>query len=230
MARANTHNERVWVYRLETDNGLVSITDGHGASDTAGLVGKDPWTIMWDDDIGFGPQIAAFDLCGKDGRGARARPAGQQAAGTVAPFRGGTSDMAPEDWVKEAEESLRRGYTSFKMKARPWRDIIAQIDAVSEVVPARLPVRRGLQRFPPHPGEGGTDSVSARPAGERGHVRKSFLPAERPQGRTDAPGTHPEAHRGTLRRRRLADGGQRRVRDRRWAPRVRCGRGSWRPR
>ena len=135
MARANTHNERVWVYRLETDNGLVSVTDGHGPSDTAGLIGRDPWSIMWDDDIGFGPQIAAFDLCGKDA-GVPVHALLGNKLRDRCPLSWWDIDMAPEDWVKEAEESLRRGYTSFKMKARPWRDIIAQIDAVSEVVPA----------------------------------------------------------------------------------------------
>ena len=43
--------------------------------------------------------------------------------------------MPAADWAAEAKESLKRGYTTFKMKARPWRDIIAQTDAVAKVVP-----------------------------------------------------------------------------------------------
>ena len=43
--------------------------------------------------------------------------------------------MPPEDWVKEAEESVKRGYTSIKLKARPWRDIFEQVEAVGKVVP-----------------------------------------------------------------------------------------------
>ena len=43
--------------------------------------------------------------------------------------------MPPGDWTKEAKASLKRGYTTFKMKARPWRDIHEQIATVGEVVP-----------------------------------------------------------------------------------------------
>jgi L-alanine-DL-glutamate epimerase-like enolase superfamily enzyme len=43
--------------------------------------------------------------------------------------------MPPQDWAAEARESLKRGYTSFKMKARPWRDIVQQIETVGKVVP-----------------------------------------------------------------------------------------------
>ena len=135
MARANTHNERVWVYRLETDNGLVSITDGHGASDTEGLIGKNPWSLLWNDDIGFGPQVAVFDLCGQDA-GVPIHVLLGNKLRDRCPLSWWDIDMSPENWVKEAKESLKRGYTSFKMKARPWWDILEQIDTVSEVVPA----------------------------------------------------------------------------------------------
>ena len=134
MARANTHNERVWIYQLETDNGLVSITDGHAPADTASLIGKDPWALIWNDDIGFGPQIAAFDLCGKEA-GVPVHALLGKKLRDRCPISWWDIDMSPEDWVKEAKESIARGYTCFKMKARPWRDIVAQIDAVSEVVP-----------------------------------------------------------------------------------------------
>lgn len=135
MARANTHNERVWVYRLETDNGMVSITDGHGASDTEGLIGKNPWSLLWNDDIGFGPQVAVFDLCGQDA-GVPIHVLLGNKLRDRCPLSWWDIDMSPENWVKEAKESLKRGYTSFKMKARPWWDILEQIDTVSEVVPA----------------------------------------------------------------------------------------------
>lgn len=135
MARANTHNERVWVFRLETDNGLVSITDGHGHSTLDGLIGKNPWSLLWNDDIGFGPQVAVFDLCGQDAGVPIHALLGNKLRDRC-PLSWWDIDMAPENWIKEAKESLKRGYTSFKMKARPWWDIIGQIDAVSEVVPS----------------------------------------------------------------------------------------------
>ena len=43
--------------------------------------------------------------------------------------------MSPADWTLEAKESISRGYTCFKMKARPWWDIVEQVETVSEVVP-----------------------------------------------------------------------------------------------
>lgn len=135
MHRANTHSERVHVYRLEADNGLVGYGDAVAPPNAVdGLVGQDPWRVFRDDRIGMGPQIALLDLVGK-------------AAGTPIHSLIGTKirdrcplswwdiDMPPEDWAKEARESLKRGYTSFKMKARPWRDIHRQIQTVGEVVP-----------------------------------------------------------------------------------------------
>ena len=135
MHRASTHSERVNFYRLETDNGLVGYGDNVGiASPVDNLVGQDPWRIFRDDSIGMGPQIAALDLAGKDAGipvhcliGAKVRDR--------CPISWGGIDMPPEDWSKEAEESVKRGYTCFKMKARPWRDIHDQIETVGKVVP-----------------------------------------------------------------------------------------------
>ena len=135
MHRANTHSERVHVYRLETDNSMVGYGDDTGPPVAVdALVGRDPWRICRDDTIGMGPQIACLDLAGKDAGvpvhsllGAKVRDR--------CPISWWDIDMPPEDWVKEAEASLARGYTTFKMKARPWRDIHAQIEAVGRVVP-----------------------------------------------------------------------------------------------
>jgi L-alanine-DL-glutamate epimerase-like enolase superfamily enzyme len=44
-------------------------------------------------------------------------------------------DAPPEDWAAEAKDAVAKGYTSFKLKPRPWWDIVAQIDAISRVVP-----------------------------------------------------------------------------------------------
>ena len=43
--------------------------------------------------------------------------------------------MSGEDWAEEAREAVRSGYTSLKVKARPWYDIIEQVQRVNEVVP-----------------------------------------------------------------------------------------------
>jgi L-alanine-DL-glutamate epimerase-like enolase superfamily enzyme len=47
-----------------------------------------------------------------------------------------TNDMSTEDWIAEMEEALSLGYLSAKLKARPWRDFAAQMEALSGRVPA----------------------------------------------------------------------------------------------
>jgi len=45
-------------------------------------------------------------------------------------------DMPPHDWAAEARAGIATGYTAFKLKARPWFDIIEQVEAVSAATPA----------------------------------------------------------------------------------------------
>ncbi len=136
MHRAQTHDERVLVYRLETDSGLVGWGDStSGPSDVDSLVGQNPAAIMMHDDLGFGPQVACLDLVGKANDVPVHALLGQQVRQRC-PISWWDIDMPAADWAAEAKESIKRGYTTFKMKARPWRDIIAQTDAVAKVVPA----------------------------------------------------------------------------------------------
>ena len=44
-------------------------------------------------------------------------------------------DFSPEEWIEEAKLALKLGYTSLKLKARPWRDVIAQVEALEGVLP-----------------------------------------------------------------------------------------------
>lgn len=136
MHRAQTHDERVYVYRIESDKGLVGYGDCQGgASPVEGLIGQNPAAIMWDDRLGFGPQLALFDLVGQDLGVPIHALLGTQVRERC-PFSWWEIDMSPADWTAEARESVRRGYTCFKMKARPWRDIVDQTDAVARAVPA----------------------------------------------------------------------------------------------
>ena len=136
MHRASTHTERVSVYRLESDNGLVGYGDNQGDAphSVEALVGQNPYRIMRDDRIGMGPQIAALDLAGQDAGVPIHALIGSKVRDRC-PVSWWDIDMPPGDWAKEAEESLKRGYTTFKMKARPWWDILEQVETVSKVVP-----------------------------------------------------------------------------------------------
>ena len=133
MHRAQTHDETVHVNRIELDDGSVGYGDGGGPG--AALVDRNPLEVLNDDGIGFGNQLAILDAVGRAtdtpahallGRRLRDR----------CPLSWWDIDMPPADWVKEAEESLKRGYTTFKMKARPWFDIHEQVASVGAVVPA----------------------------------------------------------------------------------------------
>ena len=135
MQRAQTHDERVYVYRVVTDREIVGYGDSLQAHDTEGLVGKNPFAVMHDDSIGLGPQLAVLDVAGK----AAGVPVHALLGTKVrdrCPISWWDIDMPAGDWVSEARESVKRGYTSFKMKARPWRDIVDQVDRVGKVVPA----------------------------------------------------------------------------------------------
>lgn len=134
MHRAQTHDERMPIHRVELDDGTVGYGDGGGGA-TAGLVGRNPFEVLFDDAIGYGPQLAVLDAVGR----ATGTPAhallGKQLRRRC-PLSWWDIDMAPGDWAKEARESVKRGYTTFKMKARPWRDIHEQVAAVGKAVSA----------------------------------------------------------------------------------------------
>lgn len=136
MHRAATHGERVYVYRVEMDNDIIGYGESHGdeSGNIERVIGQNPFAIWQNDGIGFGIQMALFDAIGK----AEGIPVHNLLGTKVrdsCPISWWGIDMPPEDWVEEAKESVKRGYTSFKMKARPWRDIFTQVEAVAEVVP-----------------------------------------------------------------------------------------------
>jgi L-alanine-DL-glutamate epimerase-like enolase superfamily enzyme len=45
-------------------------------------------------------------------------------------------DMPPEGWKEECRQAVAAGYTSAKLKARPWFDLKAAVTAVQKVVPS----------------------------------------------------------------------------------------------
>jgi L-alanine-DL-glutamate epimerase-like enolase superfamily enzyme len=136
MHRARTHGERVYLYRTTLSNGVVGW--GESPKDEAdkieSSVGKSPFACMYDDATGYGIQMSLFDAVGKSfgvpaGRllGAKVRDKSRIAWWAI--------DMPPQDWAAEIRESVRRGYRSAKLKGRPWRDIRAQVQAVSDAAP-----------------------------------------------------------------------------------------------
>jgi L-alanine-DL-glutamate epimerase-like enolase superfamily enzyme len=89
---------------------------------------------MNDDSLGAGLQMALFDVVGKALEVPVYELLGSKVRDWV-PISWWSIDAAPQDWAAEAKDAVKNGYTSFKLKPRPWWDIVEQIGAISRVVP-----------------------------------------------------------------------------------------------
>ena len=98
------------------------------------MIGRNPVAVMFDDGLGFAAQVAVLDLVARD-NGVPVHALLGQKVRDRCPISWWDIDMPPADWAAEARESVVRGYAAFKMKARPWRDIFAQVEAAAAVVP-----------------------------------------------------------------------------------------------
>ncbi|MBI4551972.1 MAG: enolase [Candidatus Latescibacteria bacterium] len=138
MQRANTHGERLHVYRVETDNGLAGYGDSQDRrTDFSWMIGKSPVGLLTDPRLNVGLQIALYDVVGK----AEGVPVYQLLGPKVrdwCPIAWWAIDMSPEEWAEEAKHAVGLGYASFKLKARPWWDIVEQVEAITQVVPSHF--------------------------------------------------------------------------------------------
>jgi galactonate dehydratase len=126
---------RTRVYRVTTDEGLVGI--GEGADDLGGrksqVIGRDPADFLFDD-RNNPLQMACYDLC--------AQRLGVPIAALFGPARKArvphfywSHTFPPEVLAAEAAQARARGFTVHKIKARPWRDPLAQVAAMAAAVP-----------------------------------------------------------------------------------------------
>ena len=131
------------VIRLTTDSSVVGFgetlphyTWGKVTEEAvAKVIGKNPMELLWDDSLGAGLQMAVWDAAGKAADVPCYRLIGAKAR-EECPISWWAIDMPPEDWAGEAKDAVEQGYTSFKLKARPWFDIVAQVKAICEAVPS----------------------------------------------------------------------------------------------
>ena len=123
------------IYRVHTDEGLVGYGEGtEDLGDRAqAYLGRDPFEFLLDDRTG--PlQIALYDLMGKFLGLPVYRLFGPKQRDEV--FTAYWSHCyAPEILAQEATFAAGNGFTLHKIKARPFRDIVAQVAAMSEVAP-----------------------------------------------------------------------------------------------
>ena len=97
--------------------------------------GKNPALFLGDDSLGAGLQMAIYDLVGKALEVPAYKLFNLPRVREWCPISWWNVDMSPEDFAAEAQEAVARGYTSQKMKGRPWWDIYAQVEAIRAVTP-----------------------------------------------------------------------------------------------
>ena len=141
MARTLSGWHIVEFCRVTTDTGLVGVgeTLPHytwcrvTGETKERVIGQNPFSLLWDDSIGAGLQMALFDICGR----AEGVPAYRLMGTKVrdhCPLSWWAIDMPPEDYAFEAREAVAQGYTAFKQKPRPWFDVYEQVRQTAEQV------------------------------------------------------------------------------------------------
>jgi len=141
MERARIHRwSEVEVIRVHTDAGVVGYGETiqnytWGRVDLAErVIGRSPFTLMWDDSLGAGLQMALFDAAGKLAGVPVYQLLGKQVR-QWCPISFWDHDMAPEKYEIEAKKAVELGYTSIKIKARPWFDVYEIIKRISAATP-----------------------------------------------------------------------------------------------
>ncbi len=129
------------VYKVHTDVGLVGIGDGSRQSDEVvqRYIDRNPFEFM----NGWAPtplQQAFYDIMGK----ALGVPVHQLLGEKVhdkTAFGYWSIDMTPEEWAAEAKHAYALGYRRHKIKARPWFEVLEQVQAISDAVPEDYQLR-----------------------------------------------------------------------------------------
>ena len=104
-----------------------------GEAQFAKVRGKNLFDHLWDDSLGAGLQMALFDAAGKQLGVPCHRLLGVQHR-DACPVSWWAQTMPPQEWATEARAAEKHGFTTMKMKARPWFDIDAQLTTVGEAV------------------------------------------------------------------------------------------------
>ncbi len=102
-------------------------------------LGRNAIEMMWDDELGAGLQIALFDAVAKTADVPIHALLGPKVHDKT-PVSWWNIDTTVEDMAAECAEAYQQGYRSYKSKGRPWFDVWAQMEAVSQAVPASFQV------------------------------------------------------------------------------------------
>ena len=102
--------------------------------------GENPADFLGDDTLGPGLQMAIYDVVGQALDVPMYRLLNLPKVRDWCPIAWWNTKMPPEALAKEAQDALAQGYVTHKFKARPWFDVYAQVEAVSEVTPPHYQV------------------------------------------------------------------------------------------
>ncbi|MEE3259811.1 MAG: mandelate racemase/muconate lactonizing enzyme family protein [Candidatus Latescibacterota bacterium] len=127
----------VELIEVETEGGVVGVgetiqgyTWGRSLeAQFARVRGRNIFELLWDDALGAGLQMALFDAAGKHLEVPCHQLLGPQHR-DACPVSWWAQSMAPEAWMAEARAAEAHGFNTMKVKARPWYDIAAQLQAV----------------------------------------------------------------------------------------------------
>ncbi|MHC4880574.1 MAG: mandelate racemase/muconate lactonizing enzyme family protein [Planctomycetota bacterium] len=167
MVREIPHWSLFEICKLTLSNGVVGVgetmpyyTWGEVTDEAVARVdGKHAATVMWDDSLGAGLQMALFDAVAKSLDAPVWSLLGDKVR-THAHVGWWAIDMPAEDWISECAEAAANGYTTFKTKARPWFDLEDQVARLSEAVPDYFLLDMHFKDF-------GLDPAVARPLCKR---------------------------------------------------------------
>jgi L-alanine-DL-glutamate epimerase-like enolase superfamily enzyme len=128
----------VELIKVETQAGVTGVGEtiqGYtwkrsGEEEFKRAQGRNLFELLRDDSLGAGLQMALFDAAGKH----LGLPC-HCLLGTLhrqeCPVSWWAQSMGPEEWAAEARAAEAQGFTTMKVKARPWHDLEAQLEAVS---------------------------------------------------------------------------------------------------
>jgi len=102
--------------------------------DIARVQGKNAASLMWDDSVGAGLQMALFDAVAKASDVPVHRLLGRQIYKET-PLSWWNLDTSADDMAAECREAHRQGYMAYKTKGRPWFDVFEQFEKATKVVP-----------------------------------------------------------------------------------------------
>jgi len=108
--------------------------------------GRNAAELMWNDSLGAGLQMALFDAVAKANDVPIYRLLGSKHRDRAF-LSWWDLDMPGEDWVLECREAIAQGYTAFKTKGRPWRDLVEDCRTLCKTLPAHFTLDMDFNDF-----------------------------------------------------------------------------------